>query len=90
MSPDTWFRKAALRGHATAQYMLGLAFDGGDGVGQDRTEAYVWMTLANTFGNTMAPYFLDETGKLLTPDQLRLAKDKAQKLEKDIRAALPQ
>jgi Sel1 repeat len=37
-----WFRKAAERGYALAQYRLGQAFDEGSGVPQDYAEAAAW------------------------------------------------
>jgi hypothetical protein len=41
-----WYRRAGEQGHATAQYMLGLMYDKGQGVPQDYVEAYKWLDLA--------------------------------------------
>jgi len=41
-----WFRKAADRGNAPAQYSLGLMYAKGQGVPQDFTQAHTWFNLA--------------------------------------------
>ena len=41
-----WFRKAADQGHPEAQYRLGLAYQSGQGVAQDKIQALMWMNLA--------------------------------------------
>ncbi|HLX27673.1 MAG TPA: hypothetical protein VKV24_04185 [Casimicrobiaceae bacterium] len=41
-----WFRKAAERGHAFAQYDLGVLCLRGHGVPESRVEAYKWIYLA--------------------------------------------
>jgi TPR repeat protein len=41
-----WYRKAADKGLATAQYNLGVAYANGDGVLQDDAEAARWYRLA--------------------------------------------
>jgi TPR repeat protein len=41
-----WFRKAALRGHAKAQFYLGMLFCKGDGVPKSFFHAYSWFSLA--------------------------------------------
>jgi TPR repeat protein len=41
-----WFRKAALRGHAKAQFYLGMLFCKGDGVPRSLFHAYSWFSLA--------------------------------------------
>ena len=41
-----WFRKAALRGHAKAQFYLGMLFCKGDGVPRSFFHAYSWFSLA--------------------------------------------
>ncbi len=41
-----WFRKAADRGNAPAQYSLGLMYAKGQGVPQDYVLAHFWFNLA--------------------------------------------
>jgi uncharacterized protein len=41
-----WFRKAAEQGLAEAQAALGLMYVHGQGVHIDKTQAYMWLTLA--------------------------------------------
>jgi len=42
----TYYTSAAERGDATGQYLLGLAYDKGQGVQQDGVLAYMWLNLA--------------------------------------------
>ena len=42
----TWFRLAADRGNALAQYNLGVMYRDGQGVPQDDVEAHKWFNLA--------------------------------------------
>jgi TPR repeat protein len=45
-----YYRKAAYKGHAAAQYNLGLAYWQGAGAPRDRRKAYVWIGLAASQG----------------------------------------
>ena len=42
----SWYRKAADRGDAAAQYNLGVAYDTGQGVPRDPIQAYKWYDVA--------------------------------------------
>ena len=42
----TWYRKAAVQSHASAQYNLGIMYAYGRGVPQDNIEAHTWLNLA--------------------------------------------
>ena len=53
-----WYRKAALKGHAKAQYELGLMYTTGTGVAQDHAEAMRWFHEAAERGHTGAQYSL--------------------------------
>ena len=46
-----WFRKAAERGFADAQYRLGWCYDSGNGVTQDKEEAVKWYRKAAKHGH---------------------------------------
>ena len=41
-----WLCKAAEAGHSAAQYYLGLAYESGDGIIQDKEEAIKWLRKA--------------------------------------------
>ncbi len=42
----TWYRRAAWQGNPTAQYLLGLMYDRGQGVHEDKVVAQKWLILA--------------------------------------------
>jgi TPR repeat protein len=54
-----WFRKAAERGYAPAQYNLGKMYLKGQGVAVDREEARKWLTRAADAGYPAAKKALD-------------------------------
>jgi uncharacterized membrane protein len=41
-----WFREAAQKGHARAQYNLGSMCFNGNGVAKDYVQAHMWLSLA--------------------------------------------
>lgn len=49
-----WFRRAALQGHAGAEFCLGAQLAAGEGVAQDSTEAAKWFGLAASQGDAPA------------------------------------
>jgi TPR repeat protein len=49
-----WYRKAADQGYAAAQYNLGVCYDNGGGVVQDKAEAVKWYRKAADQGNVEA------------------------------------
>jgi len=51
-----WFRKAAERGHAEAQYIVGQHYENGEGVKKDEKEAFEWFKKAADQGNANAQY----------------------------------
>ncbi len=55
-----WYRRAAERGDAKAQYILGAAHDRGAGVAQDDAEALRWYRKAAEQGHAAAQSKLDE------------------------------
>jgi uncharacterized protein len=55
-----WFTKSAEQGHATAQYGLGLMYDKGEGVTQDKEQALYWYTKSAEQGKDYAQYRLGE------------------------------
>ena len=72
-------RPLAEQGDANAQYNLGVFYDNGLGVPQDRIRAYMWLSLAAMQGRERAAAFRDLVARLMTPGQLA----EAQKLASD-------
>jgi uncharacterized protein len=55
-----YYRLAAEKGNADAQYSLGLSYAKGSGVRKDNAEAAKWLKLAAKQGNPKAQAGLDE------------------------------
>lgn len=49
-----WFRKAAMQGHADAQYALGMCYEDGNGVTEDEDKAAKWYRKAAEQGQVAA------------------------------------
>ena len=71
----TWYRKAADKGYAAAQVMLGLKYELGDGVPVDYVQAHMWFNLA---ASNPSSDLLDQDTSIcahdvatkMTPDQI--------------------
>ena len=63
-------RPLAEQGNANAQYNLGVFYDNGLGVPQDRIRAYMWLSLAAMQGRERAAAFRDLIARLMTPGQI--------------------
>jgi TPR repeat protein len=72
-------RPLAERGDANAQYNLGVFYDNGLGVPQDRIRAYMWLDLAAMQGRESAATFRDLVARVMTPGQIA----EAQKLARE-------
>jgi TPR repeat protein len=72
-------RPLAEQGDANAQYNLGVFYDNGLGVPQDRVRAYMWLNLAAMQGRESAATFRDLVARLMTPAQIA----EAQKLARE-------
>jgi len=79
-----WFKKAALRGHAKAQAILGSLHALGLGVPEDRIRAYAWLSLAlpRLKGDALdqAAKQYEELNRLLTVEQISNARQLAETL----------
>ena len=79
-------RPLAERGDANAQYNLGVFYDNGLGVPQDRIRAYMWLDLAAMQGRESAATFRDLVARVMTPGQIaeaqKLAREWTPKLER--------
>jgi len=78
-----WFRKAAAQGLPQAQRQLGLLLRQGQGVSQNKLEAYVWMAMSYDAGfqSASAANDLRQLEGELSLNQLDQAKSKAHELE---------
>jgi TPR repeat protein len=72
-------RPLAEQGNANAQYKLGVFYDNGLGVPQDKVSAYMWLNLSASQGREGAAAFRDLIARRLTPAQ----KEEAQKLTRE-------
>jgi len=72
-------RPLAEQGNANAQYNLGVFYDNGLGVPQDRVRAHMWLNLAAMQGRDGAAAFRDLVARLMTPAQIA----EAQKLARE-------
>jgi TPR repeat protein len=72
-------RPLAEQGDANAQYNLGVFYDNGLGVPQDKVRAYMWFNLSAAQGREGAAAFRDLIARLMTPAQIA----EAQKLTRE-------
>jgi hypothetical protein len=67
--PLYWLVAAARQGHPVAQVSLGALYDAGDGVPQDRLEAYLWFARAAEQGAPDVLWMAADLAKNLDPDE---------------------
>src|SRR5512136_459034 len=72
-------RPLADQGNANAQYNLGVFYDNGLGVPQDKVRAYMWFNLSAAQGREGAAAFRDLIARRMTPVQIA----EAQKLARE-------
>jgi len=72
-------RPLAQQGDANAQYILGVFYDNGLGVPQDRVEAYMWLSLAASQGRENAASIRDLAARLMSGAQI----EEAQRLARE-------
>ena len=63
-------KKMAEAGDASAQFILGLMYDNGDGVRKDSVEAHAWYNNASANGDEEAKKNLSNIEKTMNPDQI--------------------
>jgi uncharacterized protein len=80
-SAAAWFRKAAEQGLPQAQEQLAKLLQGGQGVPQDKFEAYMWMLLSSDAGNRRLASDLQALEADLGTNQVEQAKAKAREME---------
>jgi len=74
-----FIRLLAEQGDANAQYNLGVFYDNGLGVPQDKVRAYMWFNLSAAQGREGAAAFRDLIARRMTPAQIA----EAQKLARE-------
>jgi uncharacterized protein len=79
--PQKWFRRAADRGVAAAQFNLGVMYAHALGVPQDCVLAHMWFSLAAAQGEVGAKEALDDAAAKMTPAEIGLAENLAKTLE---------
>ena len=78
-----WYQKAARQGDARARYSLAKLYLNGQGVKRDALTAYVWAArahaeLKSADMRTAAGHLLEAVAGWLSPEQLALARSRAQ------------
>jgi uncharacterized protein len=79
-----WFRKAALQGLPLAQQHLGELLKQGQGVNEDKFEAYVWLLVSFDAGNQNVAAELSALEGDLGSNQVEQAKNKVRELEQTV------
>jgi len=79
-----WFGKAAQQGLPQAQEQLAKLLRDGQGVAQDKFEAYVWMLVSNEAGNRRVAGGLQALEAELGTNQVEQAKTKARDMERSV------
>ena len=74
-----WYRLAAEQGYIAAQASLGVMYGTGQGVRQDNLYAHMWGNIAASSGNVGGRRLLDLVVNQMTPDQIVLAQQIAQR-----------
>lgn len=79
-----WFRKAAMQGLPLAQQSLGELYKQGQGVNDDKFEAYVWLLVSFDAGNQTPGAELSSLEGDLGSNRVEEAKSKARDLEQTV------
>jgi len=79
-----WFRKAAVQGLPLAQQHLGELLKQGQGVNEDKFEAYVWLLVSFDAGNQNVAAVLSALEGDLGSNQVEQAKNKVRELEQTV------
>jgi len=80
----TWLGKAAGQGLPQAQEQLAKLLRDGQGVAQDKFEAYVWMLVSSDGGNRRVASDLQALEAELGSNQVEQAKSKAREMERSV------
>jgi TPR repeat protein len=83
-----WFRKAAEQGLPQAQEQLAALLKKGQGIGEDKFAAYVWMLISTDAGNRRGAKELQSLEPDLGTNQVEQAKAKAREMEGSVNRSL--
>ena len=75
-----WFQKAAAQGQTGARIKLGYMYAEGRGTRKDSVAAYSWISAAANAGDPRGEELLHSIEKVLTEEQIRLAREQARGL----------
>lgn len=76
-----WYKKAALQGHADAQFSVGLMYDKGHiGIPKNNENAYVWYKLSSEQGQEDAKSNFISVENLMTTSEIERAEREVAKL----------
>jgi TPR repeat protein len=76
-----WYRLAAEKNYATAQYNISSMYAEGLGVTHNFARAYMWVTLAAAQNNPNAMKYQDTVSKRMTAQQIAEAQAMARKCQ---------
>jgi TPR repeat protein len=85
-----WFRMAAENNHKLAQFSLGVLYNNGCGVPQNRIESIAWFSLAGRTDKQIRAEFYESSLAKLSPDMAEKVQKRALELEKEIDAKTAQ
>jgi TPR repeat protein len=74
-----WFQKAAVQGHADAQFSLGYVHSVGFGTSKNLVSALTWMSIAKARGSDDAKERLPQLKRTMTQEQISAAQELAVK-----------
>ncbi|MDA8646051.1 sel1 repeat family protein [Porticoccaceae bacterium] len=74
-----WFQKAAVQGHADAQFSLGYVHSVGFGTSKNLVSALAWMSIAKARGSDDAKERLPQLKRTMTQEQISAAQELAVK-----------
>ncbi len=84
-----WYKKASFSGHIEAPSFVAILYDTGNGVKEDKICAYAWWLIGAKRGDEAPLNNLNFLETKLTAQQIKTAKDLADKLEKEMAAGKP-
>jgi len=70
-----WFRKSAEQGHVGAQYRLARLYRSGEGIPEDRVQAYAWLNVVAARGPGRVQEQKEELAEIMTPEQIAKAQE---------------
>lgn len=77
-----WYRRAAENGNSSGLYNLGLSLAKGEGVAEDKAEAYAWWNFACILGQEDAQKSIKDLAQTMTGSEINDAERKGPQLER--------